>query len=170
MELLKNATVPFGPLVMDASGKPDTDTLRRYANAMVDGKQAMSVDWHNEPHHRGAFKLVLPQQEQSNRDLVFQAFDPRIGHGMPKVVLAGDSVSFLGGWAEGAAQSSIHAIQAIIKSYGGTLPPDSPLEVLKKEDSLPPSARRQAASTADSPGRTRDHPSRLTDSTPVSGH
>jgi tryptophan 2-monooxygenase len=142
--LLDNATVPFGGVVTDDTGRPDADTLRRFANAMVDLDQAVTADWHNEPNHRGGFKFVLPDQEQSNRDLFFQSFDPRIGVSIPRVVLAGDGVAFLGGWAEGAAQTSIHATQAIIKQFGGTLPPDSPLDVLKKEDALPPSARLRA--------------------------
>lgn len=60
-------------------------------------ESARPVDWHNEPNHSGDFKLALPDQEQSNRDVSFQAFDPRIGGDMPRVVLAGDGVFFQGG-------------------------------------------------------------------------
>jgi tryptophan 2-monooxygenase len=95
----------------------------------LDGEIIM-VDWASEPHQYGAFKLQFPGQDQALHDLYYQflsanktdASSPDTG-----VYLAGDSVSWSGGWAEGAAQTAINAACAVAKRLGGTLREHSPL-------------------------------------------
>ncbi len=89
-----------------------------------------SVDWQARDNQHGAFKLVSPGQEVSQKELyhhylgVMQQDDqPHSG-----VFLAGDSVGYCGGWAESAVISSVNAALAIAAHFGGTPADDSPLK------------------------------------------
>ena len=46
----------------------------------------------------------------------------------PFIYLAGDSCSFTGGWVEGALQTGINAVCAAIRSLGGSVVPNNPLD------------------------------------------
>jgi tryptophan 2-monooxygenase len=91
------------------------------------GGEILSVDWQNEPYHCGAFKLQYPGQEADLCAAYHQfltANDPQADTG---VYLAGDSVSWYGGWMEGALHTGLNAACAAAKRLGATLRPDSPL-------------------------------------------
>ncbi len=71
-------------------------------------EEIVTISWEQTPHYHGAFRLAYPGQY---RDQVIlsrqnQAADPAWNRG---VYLAGDSVSFCGGWLEGALQTGIQA-------------------------------------------------------------
>ena len=71
---------------------------------------------------------MLPGQDDDVRELYFQflsALSPETDSG---VYLAGDSVSWSGGWVEGALHTGLNAACAVIHRLGGRLPSDSPLE------------------------------------------
>lgn len=89
------------------------------------------VDWQLEPNALGAFKLPLPGQDELTARLYFQflsALRPDTDTG---VYLAGDGVSFSGGWIEGALRTAVNAASAVVCRLGGgpaALHPASPLE------------------------------------------
>jgi tryptophan 2-monooxygenase len=85
------------------------------------------VDWEATEHYYGAFKLQLPGQDHLLKTAYYQflsVLDPNADTG---VYLAGDSVSWSGGWTEGALQTGINAACAVAKRLGGTLRESSPL-------------------------------------------
>jgi monoamine oxidase len=71
-------------------------------------EEFFTISWEQTPHYHGAFRLDYPGQYE-NHAILFrqnQAADPARDRG---VYLAGDSVSFSGGWVEGALQTGIQA-------------------------------------------------------------
>lgn len=70
------------------------------------------VHWQNQPWHYGAFTLALPGQEQMIKDIYFNFLTE------DRVFYAGDSVSFSGGWVQGALETSLNAVSRIIDLYG----------------------------------------------------
>jgi tryptophan 2-monooxygenase len=89
--------------------------------------EILTIDWQATDYHYGAFKLQYPGQEQSAHDLYYQfltVLNPAADRG---VYLAGDSVSWSGGWLEGALQTGINAACAAAKRIGALLVPASPL-------------------------------------------
>ncbi len=94
-----------------------TDLLRAQT------EEVRIVDWQGEANYYGAFKLDYPGQEQACHDGYFQYQD---GSG---VLLAGDSVSWAGGWVEGALTSGINAAVAALQHVGGAPRAQSPLTI-----------------------------------------
>jgi tryptophan 2-monooxygenase len=88
------------------------------------------VDWQAQPYYYGAFKLDFPGQELHNHDAVYQ-FQDLSSSGHHRLALCGDSVSWAGGWMEGALTSGLNAACAIANSLGGTLKNNSPLDKVK---------------------------------------
>lgn len=87
----------------------------------------LNVDWEDTPHYYGAFKLQLPGQERLLHAAYYQflsVLDPDSDKG---VYFAGDSVSWSGGWVEGALQTGINAACAVAQHLGATLRDNSPL-------------------------------------------
>lgn len=96
------------------------------ANLIPVNGEIHAIDWQSEPGHYGAFKLNKPGREASQQEVFYQYQDASSG-----VVLAGDSVSPMGGWVEGAMQTGIHAACAIAVHLGGSVTEGSPLELDK---------------------------------------
>ncbi len=77
------------------------------------------IDWMAESNYHGAFKLNYPKQDR----LLQESYTFFKNAGTSKdinVYLAGDDVSFSGGWCEGAIETAINAVSAVGKSLGGT--------------------------------------------------
>lgn len=76
------------------------------------------IDWMTQPNYHGAFKLNYPKQ-----DLLLQTYYTTFmdagGPTDPHLYLAGDDVSFMGGWCEGAIETAINAVSAVGVSLGG---------------------------------------------------
>ncbi len=89
--------------------------------------EILSIDWQDEPHMHGAFKLNLPGQEANNDALFFQF--QRAEFGQPALILAGEGISWSGGWVEGALQTGLQAACAALRSVGGHVRSGSPLEM-----------------------------------------
>jgi tryptophan 2-monooxygenase len=92
----------------------------------VDGEILM-VDWQLEPNYYGAFKLNLPGQEANVQSVYYQflsSLDPTRDTG---VYVAGDGVSWTGGWTEGALHTGINAAAAVAQHLGGTPIENGPL-------------------------------------------
>jgi len=87
----------------------------------------LNIDWEAQPYAYGAFKLQYPGQEPSIHAAYYQflsVLSPQTDRG---VYLAGDSVSWSGGWTEGALHTGINAACAVAKCMGANLSSDSPL-------------------------------------------
>jgi lysine 2-monooxygenase len=81
-------------------------------------EEIFTISWEQMPHYHGAFKLNYPGQYMDQLMLFNQnrATDPAWDRG---VYLAGDSVSFSGGWVEGALQTGIQAAVSAINHCVG---------------------------------------------------
>jgi len=88
--------------------------------------EIIQIDWEAEPYYYGAFKLHLPGQENDTSELYYQ-FLSALSPDDRGVYLAGDSVSWSGGWVEGALHTGINAATAVAKRLGAFVPEDSPL-------------------------------------------
>lgn len=86
------------------------------------------IDWETESNYYGAFKLNYPGQEYLNHSAFFQFQDMNQG-----VFLAGDSVSWAGGWLEGTMSTAVNAACAAAKYCGASLMPNSPLDDISKD-------------------------------------
>lgn len=91
-------------------------SLREYAPEFVDRLQAevmaehtRLIDWQDQEHYYGAFKLNYPGQDFYNQQLYYQFTRSNNG-----IYLAGDSVSWSGGWIEGALQTGMNAAAAVV--------------------------------------------------------
>jgi tryptophan 2-monooxygenase len=93
----------------------------------VERHDILSIDWQDQPEYSGAFKLHLPGQDADLRELYFQ-FQAKDDSDRG-VYLAGDSVSWSGGWVEGALHTGINAAFAAARRASGVIPPESPLDM-----------------------------------------
>ena len=110
-EVLSRICPPFAENLIPARGERDI----------------FNVDWEVSEHYYGAFKLQLPGQDHLVQAAYYQflsVLDPATD---PGVYLAGDSVSWSGGWVEGALQTGVNAACAVAKRLGGNLTANSPL-------------------------------------------
>lgn len=83
---------------------------------------SVMIDWQSQQYHYGAFKLDQPGDYYYTSSLAFHyLMEPKPDeecNPASMVFLTGDSVSFLGGWIEGAMMSGINAATAILHSVG----------------------------------------------------
>jgi tryptophan 2-monooxygenase len=107
-ELFKQAIAKVSPEFAAGLGSPSTDDI-------------LNIDWEAEPYYYGAFKLQYPGQEPNIHAAYYQFLS---GCG---AYLAGDSVSWSGGWTEGALHTGINAACAAAKRIGATVRANSPL-------------------------------------------
>ncbi len=90
--------------------------------------ELLAIHWEQESYYHGAFKMQLPGQDGDLHAAYFNylsALDETRDTG---VYLAGDSVSWSGGWVEGALHTGLNAASAVARRVGATLAPNSPLE------------------------------------------
>jgi len=73
-----------------------------------------SVIWQEEPMIFGGFKIDYPQQYYYTVQMVYQ-YQQADQLESTRVFLAGNNVSFQGGWIEGAMQSAVNAASAVLK-------------------------------------------------------
>ncbi|MDY6936465.1 MAG: FAD-dependent oxidoreductase [Cyanobacteriota bacterium] len=89
--------------------------------------EIICIDWQGEDYYYGAFKLQYPGQETNIQAAYYQflsVLDAKIDRG---VYLAGDSVSWAGGWTEGAMHTAINAACAAAQRIGAKVKEHSPL-------------------------------------------
>lgn len=70
------------------------------------------IDWQDQKHYYGAFKLNYPGQDFYNQQLYYQFTRSCNG-----IYLAGDSISWSGGWIEGALQTGMNAAAAVVQQF-----------------------------------------------------
>jgi tryptophan 2-monooxygenase len=81
-----------------------------------------SIDWQSEPYYYGAFKLNLPGQEPGLQAAYYQFMDALSPIHDKGIYLAGDGVSYSGGWTEGALQTAINCATSVAFRCKGVLP------------------------------------------------
>ena len=76
-----------------------------------------SVVWQQESMIFGAFKIDYPNQYYYTSQIVYQYQYANSGprEHSKRVYLAGNNVSYQGGWIEGAMQSAVNAVSAVLK-------------------------------------------------------
>ncbi len=79
----------------------------------------VELNWEEEPFFLGAFKMNLPGQYEFQRRL-FSQFMNGVDDGRPDgFILAGDDISWTGGWGEGAVTSALNAVNKLMVKYDG---------------------------------------------------
>lgn len=79
----------------------------------------IEINWEDEPFFLCAFKMNLPGQYEYQRRL-FSQFMSGIRDSNPDgFILAGDDVSWTGGWAEGAVTTALNAVNKLAVKFGG---------------------------------------------------
>lgn len=98
--------------------------LEQYLKPM--NGEVLNIDWVNQKYQNGAFKIFTPGYDilQSALYYQFQSVQSPYDKG---VYLAGDSISWSGGWVEGALYTALNAVFAIAKRLGGNVMRQSPL-------------------------------------------
>ncbi|MCF1369967.1 FAD-dependent oxidoreductase [Burkholderia cenocepacia] len=84
----------------------------------------VEINWENQPLFLGAFKMNLPGDYEKQRRLFSQFMDGINSDGTPtatadRFVLAGDDVSWVAGWIEGAISTAINAVNKVAVVLGG---------------------------------------------------
>lgn len=87
----------------------------------------LTVSWEAEPHFLGAFKGALPGHYRYNTRMYghFHGQD-RLPDSERGIFIAGDDVSFMPAWVEGAVQTALNAVWGVLHHFGGRCPPDNP--------------------------------------------
>lgn len=110
-------------LALDALRKiyPDVDIAEHIVG------RPLTVSWEAEPHFLGAFKGALPGHYRYNTRMYGhfhrQEQLPAAERG---IFIAGDDVSFMPAWVEGAVQTALNAVWGVIHHFGGSSHPDNP--------------------------------------------
>ena len=89
--------------------------------------EILCIDWQAEDYYYGAFKLQYPGQEPNIHAAYYQFLSVLESEKDRGVYLAGDSVSWAGGWTEGAMHTAINAACAAAQRLGATVKENSPL-------------------------------------------
>ncbi len=100
-----------------------------FARHLVPEGDLLKIDWVSMPDYYGAFQLPQPGQEAMLAEAFHQYLtvkDPKTDSG---VYLAGDGISWQGGWIEGALRTGLNAACAAAQRAGGTVRPCSPLDI-----------------------------------------
>lgn len=93
--------------------------------------EILCIDWVNEKYQHGAFKLLVPGGDEKQKQLYFQ-FQSVLTPEDKGIYLAGDSISWSGGWVEGALYTAINGVYSIAKRLGARCQEGTPLQ----QDSL----------------------------------
>lgn len=89
--------------------------------------EVICIDWINQKYQNGAFKLLTPGYDGKQKKIYFQ-FQSVLTEDDKGIYLAGDSVSWSGGWVEGALYTGINAIYAVAKRLNAQIPKGTPLD------------------------------------------
>ena len=87
----------------------------------------IKIDWEDEAFYYGAFKLNYPGQEPILQAAYYPFLTVNKASADRGVYIAGDSVSWSGGWTEGALQTGLNAACAAAQRIGATVCSSSPL-------------------------------------------
>ena len=108
---------------------PNVDFDKHLVHDIDTGEPFISWTWEQKTHYLGAFKMNLPGQYRYQRRL-FSQFMDGVDEGTPDgIVLAGDDVSWVAGWAESAVTTAVNAINkiALVFNPSESWPTDGPI-------------------------------------------
>jgi tryptophan 2-monooxygenase len=91
--------------------------------------EIIRVIWQKESWSMGAFKLNFPGHDEMTRRLFYQYQSVLNSSSDKGVYLAGDSVSWSGGWIEGALHTGLNSVCAVLKRLNGTFSLKTPLDI-----------------------------------------
>ncbi|UUU25877.1 flavin monoamine oxidase family protein [Streptomyces sp. DSM 40750] len=79
----------------------------------------VAISWENEPWFTGAFKANLPGHYRYQRRLFTHFMQSALPEHQRGFFLAGDDVSWTGGFAEGAVTTALNAVWGVVRHLGG---------------------------------------------------
>jgi tryptophan 2-monooxygenase len=120
-KLLAHPPVQPFSIFWNISDNVDSD-FAGYINNVPEA-DILNIDWEATPNFCGAFKLDYPGQEPEMWAAYYQFITGTTG-----AFLAGDSISWSGGWIEGALETGLNAACAAARVLGATFPNGSPLD------------------------------------------
>lgn len=86
----------------------------------------VAVTWETEPNFMGAFKSSLPGQYRYQRALFTNFMQDGFDAKHRGFLMAGDDISWLGGFAENAVETALNAVWGVMRHLGGATHPDNP--------------------------------------------
>jgi monoamine oxidase len=111
------------PLPVDKRVRLALDALKRiYPSLDIEGHiigDPITVSWEADPNFLGAFKGALPGHYRYNHRMYCQFMQDTMPPNERGVFLAGDDVSWIPGWVEGAVQTALNAVWGIVHHLGG---------------------------------------------------
>jgi len=94
------------------------------ASHFVGSDPFVEINWEDEPFYLGAFKMNLPGQYENQRQLFSQFYEGGNGVAMDGFILAGDDVSWTGGWTEGAVTTALNAVDKLATKFSNGFNPE----------------------------------------------
>jgi tryptophan 2-monooxygenase len=89
--------------------------------------QVININWVKEKYQNGAFKLLPPGYDKLQEALYFQ-FQSVLTPEDKGVYLAGDGISWQGGWIEGALTTALNSVFAVAKRFNAELVHPNPID------------------------------------------
>jgi tryptophan 2-monooxygenase len=99
---------------------PDLDIRRHIIGDPI------TVSWEDDPNFLGAFKGALPGHYRYNHRMYCHFMQHDLPPEQRGMFVAGDDVSFIPGWVEGAVQTALNAVWGIVRHLGGETHPENP--------------------------------------------
>src|SRR5437762_3213996 len=118
------------PLPVDTRVRLALDALTRIYPALdieshIIG-DPITVSWEADPNFLGAFKGALPGHYRYTHRMYCQFMQGAMPPNEQGIFLAGDDVSWIPGWVEGAVQTALNAVWGIVHHLGGETHADNP--------------------------------------------
>ncbi|MEM8622380.1 MAG: NAD(P)/FAD-dependent oxidoreductase [Pseudomonadota bacterium] len=109
-------------LALDALGKvyPGLDITGHIVGDPI------TVSWEADPNFLGAFKGALPGHYRYNHRMFGHFMQDALPPDERGFFIAGDDVSFIPGWVEGAVQTGLNAMWGVMHQFGGSTAPGNP--------------------------------------------
>lgn len=111
------------PLPVDTRVRLALDALKRiYPSLDIESHiigDPITVSWEADPNFLGAFKGALPGHYRYTHRMYCQFMQGAMPPNEQGIFLAGDDVSWIPGWVEGAVQTALNAVWGIVHHLGG---------------------------------------------------
>ena len=88
--------------------------------------EPITVSWEDDPNFMGAFSDNLPGHYRYQERLFTHFMQDGADAAHRGIYLAGDDVSWTGGWADGAVTTGLNAVWGVMTQLGGKTSPDNP--------------------------------------------
>jgi tryptophan 2-monooxygenase len=86
----------------------------------------ITVSWEADPHFLGAFKGALPGHYRYNHRMYGHFMQEKMPPAERGIFIAGDDVSWIPAWVEGAVQTALNAVWGVMHHFGGETFKDNP--------------------------------------------